>query len=420
MRRRLLPALAALLALGAAAGCTEEGLTGVDGAEPPGQAADAVSVSLPVDQLPLWRDTTYTGFATIGDVPFALVADQPPLESRALFRLDDVPDSINGEPVDSVASMVLSVLPDSGRSTFSEDSATLELFSLAKDFDDEEATWERAAAGSPWDTAGGDLRTRLADLTFRRAAEDTLASDTLRLPFRPDRDSLISAWSEAGRVPPLALRVRGEGTRLVIRNLSVVLEAKNADMDSLDRAATGLEASTFIHDPELPPVGQELRVGGLPASRFYFVFEPPDTVGGIPIRGAQVNRAELVFRPVSPAGSPFRPPVVLSSLPTGLLADPFQFGARTPIGDAVGDRRLVPLDPDSLSAGRPLAIRVNELLQAWADADPDTLPPFRVGIRAVPDGQDLGFWDFGSAEAPAGARPVLRLLITPPTDFRLP
>ena len=92
---RGLPALL-LVAVGLAvsAGCTEEGLTGVEGEEPPGQAADAVSVSLPVDQLPMWRDTTYSGFATIDGSPFLLIADQPPLESRSLIEIGNVPDYV--------------------------------------------------------------------------------------------------------------------------------------------------------------------------------------------------------------------------------------------------------------------------------------------------------------------------------------
>lgn len=415
-------ALVGLLALVLAAGaCTEEGLTGLDGVEPPGQAAETRSVTIPVDQLPLWRDTTYSGFATIQDIPFQVVADQPPLQGRGLYRISEVPDSIGGQAIDSIGEMVVSVTVDTARSDFSADSATLELFSLARDFTADEADWERASRGEPWATPGGDLETELAATRFRLGAEaDSLASDTLSLAFRGSPDSLLTAWGEEGRVPPLALRVRGEGSRLVVRRLAIRLSAKNADMDSLEAIEAEADTATFIHDPELPDAGRNLRIGGLPASRFYFVFRPPDTVEGVPLRGARVNRAELVFHPVSESGSPFRPAVVLSTLATELLADPFRFGPRTPIGASVGDRRVRPLDPDSLAAGRPLEVRVSELLQTWASAPPDSIDRFRVGMRPVPDGQDLGFWEFGSVEAADGQKPVLRLLITPPTDFELP
>ncbi len=424
--RTVLALLLGVVALAAAAtGCTEEGLTGVEGEEPPGQAADAVSVSVPVDQLPLWRDTTYTGFATVGDSPFILVADQPPLRARPLFRIGNVPDSVGGQVVDSTGDMYLQVVADTARSQFSGDSATLELYALSRDFSSDRATWELASEGSPWDSAGGDLSSRLADLRFRRGTEaDTAAPETLRMTFHGDPDSLISAWSESGRVPPLALLLRGEGNRMVIRNMAIELDAKNADMDSLEQIRAGMSTSTFIHDPDLPSVGQKLRAGGLPSSRFYFVFRPPDSIESVPIRGAQVNRAELVFHPVSEANSPFRPPVLLSALPTRLLADPFELGARTPIGDPIGAQNtrsgVVALDPDSLSAGRPLRIRVTDLIQSFADAPGDSIDQFEVGLRPVPDGQDLGFWDFGSAEAAEGMRPELRILITPSTDFVLP
>lgn len=418
---RSFPLILAAAALAPLYGCTEEGLTGVEGEEPPGQAADAVSVTLAADELPLWRDTTFAGFATARDVPFVVAADQPPLESRALFTIGDVPDSIGGQAVDSTGDMFVRVVADTARSAFSGDSATLELFSLGRDFVEDEVTWERASEGTPWDSAGGDLEDRMGERDFRFDADaDSLASDTLRVPFSGDADSLVTSWQEAGGVPPLALLVRGEGNRVVIRDLALELQGRSADMDSLQQIDADASAAAFIHDPDLPDAGRNLRAGGLPSSRFYFVFRPPDSVGGVPIRGARVNRAEIVFHPVSDPGGAFRPPVVLSSLVTNLLADPFRFGARTPIGDAVGDRRVTALDPDSLAAGRPLRVRVTDLLQSWANAPPDSIEEFRLGVRPVPDGQDLGFWDFGSVESGEGVRPQLRILITPPTDFTLP
>lgn len=414
-------ALAALLALAAASACTEEALTGVEGEEPPGQAADSRTLAVPVDELALWRDTTYTGFATVQDVPFVIAADQAGFRSRALLTINGVPDSIGGQPIDSVGEMFLQVVADTVRSAFSGDSATLEIHSLSQRFSPEEATWERAEEGRPWQTAGGDLETKLAELGFRLAAEgDSLTTDELRVPFGGAADSLIAAWSAAGAVPAMALRVRGEGNRLVIRQLRMALRARNADMDSLELVTAVDDSSTFIHDPPLPPAGQRLRLGGLPASRFYFVFLPPDTVGDIPLRGSQVNRAELIFHPASDSASVFRPSLTLGAGANRLLADPFELGPRTPIGPGVGDRRTFPLRPDSLEAGRPIRLRVTGLVQAWADAPPDSLEEFRVGVRPIPDGQDLGFWEFGSVEAAPEVRPELRLVITPPTDFSLP
>lgn len=415
-----LAGLLALLAFGAAAGCTEEGLTGVDGVEPPGQAAEARSVTIPVDRLPLWRDTSYTGFATVPDAPFLLLADQPPLRSRALFSLTDVPDSVGGQPVDSAANMSVRLVADPERSSFTGDSVTLRVYSLDQPFTLGEVTWERAADGRPWSTPGGDLDELLADRRLGAAEADSLIGDTLSVAVDRDADSLVAAWSEAGSAPPLALVLEGEGSRLAVGQVFLELDARRADMDSLLRVGTGTDTATFIHDPDLPAVGERLRVGGLPSSRFYFVFRPPDSVQDVALRGAHVNRAELVFHPVSEPDGAFRPVSSLTSLAIRLLADPFRYGPRTPVGDAVGERRALTLDPDSLSAGGPLRVRVDDLIQAWAASPEDSIDGFRVAVRPVPDGQDLGFWDFGSAGAADGLRPELRLLITPPTDFELP
>lgn len=412
-------ALAALLAVLPA--CTEEALTGVEGEDPPGQAADSRTLTVPVNELALWRDTTYSGFATAQDVPFIIAADESSFQSRALMTIRGVPDSIGGQPVDSVGEMFFQVVADTVRSVFSRDSATLELHSLGQVFSPEDATWERAAEGRPWGSPGGDLEEKLADLRFRlRADGDSLESDELRVPFGDDADSLLAAWSEAGTVPPLALRVRGEGNRIVIRQVRMAVRARNADMDSLELITAVDDSSTFIHDPPLPEPGRELRVGGLPSSRFYFAFLPPDTVDEVPIRGSRVNRAELLFHPVSDTLSPFRPILTLGAGANRLLADPFELGPRTPIGASVGDRQTFPLNPDSLAAGRPIRLRITGLIQTWADSPPDSIDQFWVGVRPTPDAQDLGFWEFGSVAAPEDVRPELRLVITPPTDFSLP
>lgn len=422
MRERVpVPAAALVALLAALPACTEEALTGVEGEDAPGQAADSRTLSVPVDELALWRDTTYSGFATVQDVPFIIASDQASFRSRALVSIRGVPDSVGGQAVDSIGEMFFQVVADTVRSVFSGDSATLELHSLGQVFSPEDATWERAAKGRPWESPGGDLEAKLADLRFRLAGEgDSLETDELRVPFGDAADSLLAAWSEAGAVPPLALRVRGEGNRIVIRQVRMALRARNADMDSLDLITAVDDSSTFIHDPPLPEAGRQLRLGGLPSSRFYFSFLPPDTVEDIPLRGAQVNRAELIFHSVSESASPFRPSLTLGAGAVRLLADPFELGPRTPIGSVVGDRPTFALDPDSLAAGRPIRLRITGLIQSWADSPPDSVDQFQIGVRPVPDGQDLGFWEFGSVEAAREVRPELRVVVTPPTDFSLP
>ena len=55
-------AVAAVAVLGLAA-CTEDALTGVDPDTAPGDAAETIEIELSAAALPMWRDTSYLGYA---------------------------------------------------------------------------------------------------------------------------------------------------------------------------------------------------------------------------------------------------------------------------------------------------------------------------------------------------------------------
>lgn len=417
LRRALLPALL----LPFLAGCTEEALTGTDPESAPGQAAPTVELTVPVAELPVWADTTVRGFSLPVDAEFLLAADDS-LRSRVLLRFADVPDSLgtgdDAQPLDSIAGAAVRISVDSARSSLSGDSALLELYELRRGFDDEEATWRRASRGEPWDSAGGDLGALLGTGRF------ALGADTVRMPLIRPADSLVAAWQELGAPPPMALLLRGPG-RVFLDRPRLQVRGVPAEEDSAETLVEGPEARTFIFDPPQGSPGRDLRVGGLPASRVYFSFLPPDTVEGFPLRaGAQINRAELIFRPlgVPPGAHRLRDP--FSLVPIRLLADPFRLGARTPVGAALegprGRRQTLLQRPEALAAGEPLRVNLTSLLTAWADAPPDSISVFHLGLRAQSERTLFGYWEFGSAESAGDVRPVLRLLVTPPTDFSLP
>lgn len=422
MRARSLSAwlLPALLLAGSLTACTEDGLTGVDDSAP-GNSAPTLEILVPADRLPVWQDMTFRGYALASDAGFRLVADDGELRARSLVRFATTPDSAGSPraPFDSVTAVNLWVLPDTLSSRLPGDSVLLEVFVLGREFDADEATWEEAAAGEEWSEPGGDLGERVGHLRFAGLVDTARARDTLRVPFdRPD--SLFAAWTDAGTPPPMALRVVGDGSRLFLRRFRLEVTGFPAEQDSADTGTAVPEEHTFIFDPPQAEPGAALRLGGLPSSRVYFTFLPPDSAEGIALRGARVNRAELLFRSAGLPPAAHRLEESLSALAVELLADPRRFGARTPVGDAVGDRRrLITLDPDSLAAGVPVAVRVDTLVQAWANTPPDSVQPFHLGLRPVPDGGNFGFWEFGS-EASEVAPPVLRLLVTPPADFEVP
>jgi hypothetical protein len=102
-----------------------------------------------------------------------------------------------------------------------------------------------------------------------------------------------------------------------------------------------------------------------------------------------------------------------------LLADPFVVGPKTPIGLSLGPN--VVLNPTTITEdGAELAMSITPLVFAWAASPPDSLTVLRVGLQALPEGRDPGFWRFGSAEDVPALRPSVRMLVTPTVPFRLP
>jgi len=144
-------------------------------------------------------------------------------------------------------------------------------------------------------------------------------------------------------------------------------------------------------------------------------FTPPVTLDGVSLSGATINHAELILHPLPAPPDPFAAEAPLAVRQITLLADPFKFGAKTPIGSA--DGALMALDPDTLATGAPLRLDVTLLI---GRAVRDSFPNIRIGLRADPDAQTLGFWEFGSIEAVAALRPQLRIVFTPPAGFGIP
>lgn len=428
-RRSWLPALVTgVFLLG---GCTERSITGTNPASAPGQGAATVEVDLPADSIPTWRDTTFTGFANPDQATFDLVARTDSFRSRALGRLDSLPDSVDLNSarwaVDSFRNVEIQVIPDTVDLVIPAGGATLQVWALGQPYDPASATWQEAAVGQPWDSGGGSLDALLASgpVTPPTAADTAGAADTLHLKLSVRGDSLLKAWRASNGEPGYALVLTGTGAR--VRILSVFFRAKvhvvRADSSEDYNQLFVPSGRTFIDDPPPPPVGTELRLGGLPASRAYMEFTPPDSAGGLRLRGAQISRAELVFWPLAPPPLARRMEVPVLGQLTGLGADFFQLGAKTPVSGILGLSSLPGLSvfPDSLAAERPLVVDVTGAIQAWANFPADSTPPLlRLGLRLNPDGQAVGYWNFGSAESPLARQPMLRMLVTPQVDFKVP
>ncbi len=405
------PIVSALAAAALILGCTEHPLA------PPSESAPGVSsetrdVSLDVIELSTWRDTTFTGFSLPTDASFTIVAEVPTLRARTLGRLN-VPDTVKTFAdtlrAESYDSLLVRVTLDATRSEYTDFPVTVRLVSLTRAFSLDSVSWTEARPGVPWATPGGDLGPVIG------SADIAEATDSLVIEPSVSADSLLKAWRAEDGGNGFALLVEGPEARIQIRAVrfaySATLEGRTTPV-----AQTQLvQDRTFTTDPPLPATGTALRVGGLPSSRLYLEFLTPDTIEGVPLAGATINYAELVLRPLGPPPGPFALERTLTARQLSLLADPFEFGPKTPVGAA--PLSFASLDPDSLSAGKPIRLNVTTQISAAVHGSSGRI---RLGLRPEPDAQTLGFWEFGSAEDVAALRPRIRIILTPPAQFESP
>lgn len=403
-----------LLFLGVAAGCTEQPLGSTDPESAPGTTAPTLEFVVPVEDFPMWRDTTVAGFVTPQDGSFLIQANQDDLRSRVLgrFAIPEVIETFTDTlpPDEFVAANVL-VRLDTLRSVFPEEPIELRLHALQTPFDAREATWEEASSGVPWMMPGGDLGPVLG------RAQIDMSSDTTVIEFEVPVDALLDSWVGDGE-PGVAMVIESPATRLQITRVrlrfDVILEGREVPIAS----DVLIEPVTFIADPPQPPTGLALRLLGLPAARSYFDFVPPDTIDGVPVRGSAINHAELQFVPMEAPEGAYRLERSTVVRPIVLLGDPFAFGEKTPVGP--GFLEFLSLEPAQLDAGNILKVNITQVMDAQALLPPDSVRAVQLGIRGEPDDQSFGFWEFGSIEAPPGMRPRMVIVLTPRPDFRLP
>ncbi|MFV1986811.1 MAG: hypothetical protein ACC682_06000 [Gemmatimonadota bacterium] len=391
--------------------CVEDPLA-LDAKSAPGASAQTRDFTLRADELPAWRDTSYVGFLLPNQSGFRLISNTSDRSARIIGTLN-VPDTIktfsDTLPALRFDSVTVRLAVDTVDSRFTSFPVTFRMVELKQGFQEESANWVQAAPGQPWTTPGGDLGIQLA------STELTEVSDSIVLRLDVSEDSLMKAWRESDGEPGFIFLVEGPETVLNVRSVifryEALLQGREVPVNQTQQPTTG----TFIIDPPPPPIGLALRMGGLPATRFYIDFEIPSSLDGIPLEDAVINHAELVFTPLPPPAAPFPLEKILSSRLVKLLADPFVFGEKTPIGTS--PLTFVPLAADSLATGRELRYEITVLILRASRAGERRI---RLGFRGDPDGQTFGFWEFGSIESVPALRPRLRIIITPPPKFEVP
>ena len=412
---RLSALLLACAAVGSTA-CTEDALVGVDPDGAPGQGSATIEIELAAGELPLWRDTTFSGYALPATSGVRIVASTPELEARTLGRVTTLPDSVflddANRAVERFENARLRIIVDTLDSSLPETGGTIGANALAVGFDEREANWVQAAEGTPWTTPGGDLSEQLGTLVL-----DSLSTDTLFLPLVVDTDSLLTSWRADDGGTGLAVTSETSGVTLTIRQLALAFDVKPVGRDTLVETLRTLTPATFIFDPQTPEPGQALRIGGLPATRAYVNFRLPESVDGTTLRGARINRATLILSARPVPAEPFAAGDTLRASVFNLLSDPFESGPKTPVGVTQGNS--IAIDPEEVEEGTELQLPLTGLVQLWAASEPDSMPDLNVGVRLLPEGGGLPYYEFGSVEEPA-LTPRMRILLTPETPFDLP
>ncbi|MFW6085371.1 MAG: hypothetical protein ACODAA_09165 [Gemmatimonadota bacterium] len=408
--------LLAGLAAASIAACTEDTLTGVDPDDAPGDVQTTVEIELSATEVSAWRDTTYTDYALPSTSPSRFVAMTTDFQARILDRFATIPDSVFVDEerlaVESFQAGRIRLVLDTTASELPEAGGSIEAYALDRGFVEREASWSEAAAGDPWTTPGGDLGEPLGSLEI-----EALDADTVFLPLSVETDSLLQAWLAADGGAGLALLSQEDGTLLAIEQVVLAFDVKPVGRDTLVETVRSPTASTFVFDPPTPAAGTGLRLGGLPAARTYVSFELPESLDGVDLRGARINRATLLLTSTGTPPAPFATTDTLLASTFSLLSNPFEFGPKTPVGVNTSDP--VQILPEEMEAGGELELPITGLVQNWAASDPDSMPELNVGVRVLPEGGAISYWEFGTREDPSRA-PRVRIVLTPSTVFDLP
>lgn len=398
------------LSLVVAVACSEDPLS-LGSEQVPGAGTETRDVTISVSALTSWRDTTLTGFARPSTARFVYISTEAEVSSRGLARFN-VPDTIrtfvDTLPVATFEEVEFTLHFDTIRSEFTTFPVTVKLVELGERFEPHDATWQEAAAGVPWTVPGGDLGVEIAS-----AVLDSVSDNLLMTPAVAE-DSLMKAWQRTDGGNGFALVLEGPETKLRVSQMDLRYDPILVGRSLAVPQVQFWEERAFILDPPQPPTGTALRVGGLPASRIYFEFVPPGDLGETGLAGATVSQAEIILYPLAEPEL-YAAERTIEARKISLLGDPFETGAKTPIGS--GDRVTTTLDPARLREGEPVRLDITRLV---ARAVQDSLSRVRLGFRADPDAQALGYWEFGSAESPLELQPRVRIVFSSAPRFTVP
>lgn len=433
--RRILITLAGLAGLGGAlAGCGDEDPTAV-GSVLIGPGVTTFEVVLDAEDF-LQADTTYDGFGNIREAAFRLVANQfgDELDAHTLFQISrpfTVTYQVEGQSqTDSLAAIrganVTLIVDTLGAS---EGPVELEVLPVTESWDPASVSWtlryDTAGLSEAWAVPGGTTAGVAGTATWT-------SGDTVVIPI----DSASAAvWQDttAARLGAL-IRSATPGSRLRLSSVRFAFDVVPRDNPDTVLTAGSATRSMHIVTPAEPtaPTATELRVGGLPAWRTLFHFQPLrglvlDACGGgglgtgdpecdVPLKDATLTLATLLLEPSPVAGRRLERPIridaraVLSAANVPVFRSPL-INVGT-MRDSVPVELFAPLPPAGARVAVPITSYVRQLVRE-EDPEGDPLPLWLALVATVERGT-FGYAAFSSMES--ASPPRLRLVVTLPNQ----
>lgn len=295
------------------AACTDESPTDVGDNLLPSGDVRTFEVILDAEDF-IAYDTTFTGYTSAHDATFGLVANKfgGVVDSNLLIRMAQPLSVIN------VRNSAGTVVPDSSPRYFagrlvirvdtlrtdSDPPVLLRAFRIAEEWDFS-TTWtlrvDTGALQLPWATPGGTRGAQVDTATW--AAGDSIVFDL--------DSATIAEWRDTANDARGALVVsETNNSRMRIASAAFRLQARpSIRPDTIIDFDVAASLTIFIHNPEPPPPGGQLRVGGVTSWRSIIGIKPELRNMTFPCPGvtncqvrldqAHINLAELWLQPAA-------------------------------------------------------------------------------------------------------------------------
>ena len=344
----------------------------------------------------------FTGYTGPNDAPFAIVANRfgGELSANVLYRtarafpreLRYTQDNVNRtDTIFRAVSGSLVLRVDSAAS--SQGPVTLQLYSLAQDWDAGSASWEFAVdttgVRTRWRTPGGTRGALLGQATYTaQAAGDSvvLALDSAGISML--RDTLGFGFVLSAAETGVRLQINEDRPPLLRAGLRPAAPVRDTVITT--EIPLGDQPNTFVFTPEPPQPAGALTAGGIRSARSLFSLEFPDTVdacpagggacGRVALRDVSLNRVSLLLRrrDVGPAFAPLDSTI----LSVFSITEP-ELGRRAPLGVPVLDasirvvapvRNLLTPQRAALFAPGDTTVELDFTEFATASVNGDTVP----------------------------------------------